>query len=288
MHLNDIDNEFLYEYILDEDLEGQKANRGEFIKNKMGHLWKGLHGFGPDQFDAFLDKLGEVDPSPKGIYMPWLAKLALTKPNENRAEDLDRVGQDLQAFEQFKRQIERKDINQYKSFQDLYDVVAPFLKPKKQTKDELAKARAAAELEKVKSDIITAYAGPEGWIRIPRTQAAATFLGQGTRWCTAAQKNNMFQHYAKDDNLFVVYDKASRERYQLHIQSGQFAGADDRNKGLNAVPDWARQPIVDYYKANNPQLTLKQIMSLSSYTDENLAKGTAHEDLISLMKQFGV
>jgi hypothetical protein len=288
MQLTDIDLDLLFEYILDEDLEGQKANRGEFIKNKMGHLWKGVHGFGPDQFDAFLDKLGEVDPSQKGIYMPWMARLILTKPNENRAEDLDRVGQDLQGFERFKSQIERKDINQYKSFADLYDVIAPFLVPKKKTKDELAKAKAAAELEKVKKDIITVYAGPEGWIRIPTTQAAATFLGQGTRWCTAAQKNNMFKHYAKDDNLFVVYDKDSRERYQLHIMSGQFAGADDRNKGVGSVPDWAKTPIVNYYKEHNPQLTLKQIMNLNSWTDENLAKGTPHEALLDLMRDYGV
>lgn len=284
----DQDLEKLLEGILDEDLEGQKAQRGEFIKNKLGPQWKGLPGFKANEFDKFLDKLGDIDPSPKGIYMPWIARLAITKPSENRTEDLDRLHDDLLNFERFKRDIERKDINQYKSFADLYDVLAPFLAPKKKSKDDLAKEKAADELAKVKADIITVYAGPEGWIRIPTTQASATFLGQGTRWCTAGQKNNMFSHYNKSDNLFVVYDKDSKARFQMHIDSGQFAGEDDRNKGMGAVPDWARQPILDYYKKNNPKMSLKHIMTLSSFGDENLAAGTAHEDLIALMKQYGV
>ncbi len=310
MQLSDIDLDFLLEYILDEDLVGQKANRGESIKNKMGLLWKGVHGFGPDQFDAFLDKLGEADPTLNGRYMPWMARLILTKPNENRAEDLDRVGEDLEAFEKFRQKIERKDINQYKSFADLYDVIAPFLVPKKKTKDELSKEK----LADVRKEIITVYNGPEGWIRIPTTQAAAMHLGKGTRWCTSARRNNKFDEYAKDDNLFVIYDRAQGDiyrkwqadkndldpsekkklkpppkgLYQLHIKSGQFAQDDDRNLEIKAVPDWPKLPIVNYYKKNNPQLTRDQIFHLSAWAGENLAKGTAHEEIIDLMKQHKI
>lgn len=278
--------EDLLEYILDEDLEGQKKARAEFIKNKFGPSWKGLPGY--KDIDAFLEKLGEIDPSPKGIYMPWIARLAITNPNENRVEDLGRLNDDLVNFEKFKAKIQNKDINAYKSFQDLYDVIAPFLAPKPKTKDDLAKEKEAARLAKVKADIVTVYAGAEGWIRIPKSCEAAKFLGQNTRWCTAADRNNMFDYYNKSDVLFVVYDKETKSRSQLHIDSGQFAGEDDRNRGINAVPAWARQPIVDWYKANNPQLTLKQIIGLSSFSDENLAAGTDHEDLLNLMKELGI
>ena len=286
MNWRNVQLEDLLEYILDEDLEGQKKARGEFIKNKFGPQWHGLHGY--ENIDAFLEKLGEIDPSPKGIYMPWIARLVITKPNENRAEDLDRVGQDLQAFEANKARIQNKDINAYKSFQDLFDVIAPFLQPKKKSKEDLAKEKEAAKLAKIKGDIITVYSGSEGWIRIPTTAEAAQFLGQNTRWCTAASKSNMFDYYNKSDKLFVVYDKATKTRSQLHIDSGQFAGEDDRNKGMNAVPEWAREPIVSWYKENNPQLSLKQVMGLSGMSDENLAKGTEHEGLLDLMKLYGV
>ena len=268
---------------LDEDLEGQKANRAAFIKQKLGPAWRGVPGY--KDIDAFLEKLAEVDPSQKGIYMPWLAGLVAKNPGANRPEDLDRVGADLQAFEQNKARIQNKDINQYKSFADLYDVIAPL---QKQPAVDPADAKKAAELEAVKKELITVYNGAEGWIRIPTTQKAACFIGQGTRWCTSANKNNMFGHYDKSDNLFVIYDKATKERHQLHIDSGQFAQEDDRNAGINAVPDWAKQPIVDYYKKNNPQLSMKQIMTLGNWTDENLAAGTPVEDLMALMKQYGV
>lgn len=284
----------IYENLIDpeyqallEELEGQKAQRAEFIKTKLGDKLKpALRNM---SIDEFVEKLGEVDPSLNGMYMPWMAKLVAADPNNNRIEDLDRVGQDLAAFEQFKRRIANKDINSYKSFNDLYDVIAPLLTPAAKTPDDIEKEKERAKLEKMKADIITVYNGPEGWIRIPTTEETASFLGQGTRWCTAATRgNNMFNYYNKSDNLFVIYDKETKKRHQLHINSGQFAQEDDRNVGTDAVPQWARTPIVDYYKANNPQLSLKHIMNLSKWTEENLAAGTDHEDLINLMKQYGV
>lgn len=279
-------SDYLYQSLLLEALEGQKAQRAEFIIGKLSPQWKGLPGY--SNIEQFIEKVGEIDPTAKGIYMPWIARLAIMSPNENRVEDLDRLGQDLQAFEANKAKIANKDINQYKSFQAVYDVVAPLLAPREKTKDELKKEQEAAALEKVKADIITVYQGPEGWIRVPKTEEASKFLGQNTRWCTAANKNCMFQHYAKDDNLFVIYDKASKRRTQLHIDSGQLAKEDDRNIGVESTPEWARKPIVDFYKKNNPNLTLKQIMHLNSWTEENLAVGTDYEDLLNLMKQYGV
>lgn len=268
--------EALLEGILDEDLEGQKAARADWIKNKLGDRWRGLPGF--RDINQFLDKLGATDPSPKGIYMPWIARLAITKPQENRTEDLDRLRDDLVNFERFKSRIERKDINQYKSFADLYDAVAPFLD----------REQGGEDFSGGKRDIITVYEGPEGWIRVPKTQEAAVLLGKGTRWCTAANKNNMFDHYAKDDNLFVVYDKETGARHQLHIDSGQFAAEDDRNKGLDAVPHWAGQKILDFYLKNNSQLTRKQISTLQKYSDRDLAKGTPHEALFDLFREYGI
>lgn len=270
-----------------EELEGQKAQRAEFIKTKLGDKLKpAIRGMSIDQF---LEKLGEVDPSINGMYMPWMAKLVATDSVENKIEDLDRVGQDLEAFELHKRRIANKDINAYKSFNELYDVIAPLLVPVALSKEDKEKEKEKAKLEKMKADIITVYNGPEGWIRIPTTEETASFLGQGTRWCTAATRgNNMFHHYNNKDNLFVMYSKEDKTRHQLHINDGQFAREDDRNIGIGAVPQWARAPIVDYYKANNPQLSLKQIMNLSGWTEENLAAGTDHEDLINLMKFYNV
>lgn len=262
-----------------EDLEGQKAKRGEFIKNSFENNWSGLPGY--EDLDQFIEKVGEIDPSMKGIYMPWIARLAITKPNDNRTEDLDRLGQDLANFEKFKAQLEKKDINQYKSFSEIFTAIEPFLKPKKKakpSKEELARA-----------DVVDVYSGPEGWIKIPTTKAAAQYLGRGTRWCTSASNSNMFDHYNKDDRLFVIFDKSTGERYQFHLSTAQFMDAADKPKGWENIPDWAKQPTVDWYKANNTDLNLKQLLRLQSWTKDDLvSQDSPHHGVLALMQQYGL
>ena len=38
----------------------------------------------------------------------------------------------------------------------------------------------------------------------PLTEESAKWWGKGTRWCTSAEKNNMFWYYAKDSPLFIT------------------------------------------------------------------------------------
>lgn len=260
-------------------------NRAEFIRKTLGPKWNGLPGF--EKLDDFIKKLAKIDPTSKGIYMPWLARLCINKPEINRVEDLDRLAKDLKIFEEKKSQIANKDINSYKSFADVYTAIEPFL-TKKKTPEE----KRAARLEKLKSSsIIDVYNGPEGWIKIPITKQAAQFLGQNTRWCTAGKNSNMFDSYNNEDRLFVVYDKATKARFQLHMQTGQFADVTDKMVagGLKSVPNWAKDPIIDWYKEHNPQLTLKQLLGLSSMKqDTSLASGTEHEEVMDLMKKYGV
>lgn len=272
--------------LLLEDLEGQKAQRGALIKRTFEPQWQGVPGY--DDIDQFIERVGEIDPSSNGIYMPWIARLAIKNQAENRTEDFDRLSQDLQNFEQFKPQLEKKDINQYKSFAEVFTAIEPFLKPRKKTADEKKAERELAKKQQARADIVDVYTGQEGWIKIPTTQAAAKYLGQNTRWCTAATKNNMFDEYNKSDKLFVIYDKASSARYQLHVHSGQFMDVKDSPVNKNAIPGWARQPIINWYKENNPDLSMTQLMYLSDWTKENLAAGTEHEEVVDLMKQYGV
>lgn len=276
------------EFII-EAIDGHKANRAEFVKKQMGAQFQGLPGF--DDIDTFIEKVAEIDPSLKGIYMPWIAKLAIKSPDQNRTEDFYRLADDLKNFEQFKPRLEKKDINAYKSFTELAQAIEPFLKPKKKT---AADRKAEKEMEKIatlKGEIVTVYQGSEGWVRVPMSKAASCYLGQNTKWCTAAtQSNNMFDHYNKSDRLFVIYDKATKQRFQLHIDSGQFMNIKDQGEDVNNIPQWARKPIVTWYKENNPNLSLKQIMFLAKWTDRDtdLSTGTDHEDVINLMKQYGV
>jgi hypothetical protein len=178
--------QFLSEMILDEELLGQKVGRGEFITKTYKGKWEGLPGF--KEFEDFLDEIGKTDPTKNGAYMQWIAKLCLKNPEENRTEDLPRLANDLKEFETFKSKIEKKDINTYKSFQELFAAIEPFLKPKAKTAEEKKEERAANKIKAAKGEIDDVYTGAEGWIKIPTTKAAAQILGQSTRWCTSAQR----------------------------------------------------------------------------------------------------
>lgn len=282
-------NEVFLPFDLEEDLQGPQQKRAEFIKKTFEPRWNGVPGY--EDLDAFIERLAEVDPSANGQYMPWMAKLIIQNPDDNKPEDLQRVAGDLRNWERFKSQLAVKDINAYKSFRAVYDAIAPYLAPRKKTKDELAKEREAAKLAKLREQIQTVYNGPEGWIRIPLSQEAACYLGQQTRWCTAARKSNMFDHYNNSDRMFVVYDKASKERFQLHIASGQFADASDKMLGMKAVPEWSRDHIINWYRENNPSLSLTQLLALNTFKKDatpELAKGTVHADLLDLMSKYGI
>jgi len=277
----------LYEAIiyLEEALEGFKAKRAEFIKQKVADRDREIPGF--SSVDDFLEAVANADPTIKGLYMTWIVTRILKDPGVNRTEDLARVRDDLVLFEKHKSEIQQKDINAYKTFHDLYDAVSPFTKKRKPT----AKEKQEKRLGKIRGDIETVYDSQEGWIRIPKTKSAACYLGQNTRWCTAGRRSNMFDQYNKDDPLFVIYDKDAQKRYQLHIFTGQFNDVADKPVKLGNVPQWARQPLLDWYKNNVSDVKFRQVMTLSKLTSPDMVRNMVsapQADLLSLMDEYGI
>lgn len=279
-----------------EDLEGQKAQRGQWIKDKLGAEFqkRAIPGYGKNAegLERLIDKIGEVDPTQNGTYMPWLARMVIKDPNQNKPEDLDRVGDDLVNFERLKPRLAKRDINQYKSFEEVYDAISPLLRagPSEEELEKERKREREREVDdEMRSQIIYVYEGPEGWIKIPTTEQASCWLGRNTRWCNAAKKNNQFNRYNKDDRLFVIYDRKLGERMQLHLDSHQLADEEDHQLKYDRLPEWARKIIVKWYKDNvSPQdLGLKQVVNmLTDLGADDIANGTAHEDLAKLYKEY--
>lgn len=301
----------IVESLIEEELEQQKAQRAQWIVNQYQKKWPAIGIAEFKTLDSLINKIAEVDPSRNGMYMPWIAKLIIADPKTNNPEDLSRVGTDLRNFENFKSRLEVKDINQYRSFSDLYSAIQPYVEAARKKADKPDKKQAA--LEKVRKDIITVYSGPEGWVRIPTTEAASRYLGQGTAWCTAyTDRKTHFEQYDKTDRLFVVYDKnlankyrswaegktpseissavkrgnaPSDGRFQLHLSNKEFATTGNRNIGLDSMPEWAKKPIIDWYRAN-VKLTPSQLIKLQRWTDEDISVGTGLEDLMDLIKTY--
>jgi hypothetical protein len=269
-----------------EDLQGQKQKRLEFLLKTYENSWKGVPGFEKKDLKKFIEYVGEkIDPSHNGAYMQWIVSRVVKDPHENKPEDLERLKSDILEFEKHKSEIQNKDINSYKTFYQLFQVVDPFLK-RAPTADEKEEEK---EKKIKKEGIVDVYNGPEGWIKIPTTKEASCILGRNTRWCTAAERSaNMFHTYNKRDWLLIIYDKHTKKRLQLHIQDGALADETDRHMGMDKLPEWARQPIIDWYKKNQKKLGLKHIFTFAGMGDTEAAKGTPHEEVVELMKKYGV
>jgi len=265
--------------------EDQKTDRAEFIRKQMGDKLMMVD----NDVDGLINKIAAADPTANGALMPWIARLIAKNPNDNKVEDLPRLSQDLVKFQQHKKEIPNKDINSYKSFGAVYDAIAPFMVKRKKTPDEMSAERQAKRIAKYKTEIETVYNGADGWIRIPHSKGASQFLGQGTRWCTSARKDNMYDCYDSRDKLFIIFDKKNKERFQLHIESGAYADSADKMHGIEAMPEWARPPVIDWYKNNRPDLSFAQAVRLSTLGADagDLGNGD-HDELLDLMAQYGV
>jgi hypothetical protein len=66
----------------------------------------------------------------------------------------------------------------------------------------------------------------------PEDTSAACYYGQGTRWCTAADSNNMFDRYNRDGPMYILLPTKAQyegEKYQVHPDSGQYMDEQDRD-----------------------------------------------------------
>ena len=155
-----------------------------------------------------------LDPTKKKIYRNWLVKCYLK--GEFRLED-KRLTEELEFYDQLKIKLEDKDIGKlsYREFSTLLE--------KHQNTDTRSNNQVDRDLIndlKANGDIEVYYKDRDTTISIPHTKGAAIVLGRGTKWCTSANDNNMFDNYNDKGKLYIVTYK--KEKYQLHFEELQF------------------------------------------------------------------
>lgn len=173
------------------------------------------------QYPIVFDKIVAADPTNHKQYIQWI--LTLFVRGNIQLSDLDKVHEDLTLFERVKQRVpvERRDINRYKQYQDLYDVIQEFGNAKSTVGIN------HKEIAMFGQEIKTYYEGPEGAIYSPKTAAASIYLGKGTRWCTAATGSaNYFDSYNKRGQLIIFINRKG-DKFQKHA-IGEVVG-----KGLN-------------------------------------------------------
>lgn len=209
---------FLFEsiYLL---LENQK--KIDFVKTQNPNI-STAHDTLAQYHDSssIIDHFANLaDPTESKDYLQWI--VGRYKKQDFRQEDHPRIRTALNTFHRNKPALEKKDINQYKQLSDVEDAVQPFgggndfvsnKKTKRNVKDE------GADLLLNKNGVMVHHI---------KTEDAACHYGRDTRWCTAADENNMFEHYNKSGPIYVIHTPDKR-KYQFHFQSNQFMDEKDQ------------------------------------------------------------
>lgn len=153
-----------------------------------------------------VDQLSAIDPTKNKQYLQWLAKQYIN--GLFKIEDAPRINGVLKNFNQLKPRLAKRDINQYTLHQ---------------LEEEIDNITSGGETDNTKDSTYTnvpdskvLYHGPYGTLVVPKTKEASCELGRGTKWCTAAENSNMFDHYSQAGDLYIWIDRSGK-KYQFQL-----------------------------------------------------------------------
>jgi hypothetical protein len=211
--------------------------------------------------DEITLELESMDPT-NGKMLQWLVNQYAA--GIFKLEDAPRVSTALTDFVKKKPSLEKKDINQYKRLSDLEDAV-------EDTKEVSSKKQQKQEIKTQGAD--TVFESGAYSIAKLKTEEAACAYGKGTKWCTAGDKDNMFDRYNEEGPLFVILDHANNRKYQLHLATAQFV--DEKDNKVNYSELRQKYPeIHNIFQRQAKQLA--QTFDLDNIDSEDGAFDIAH------------
>jgi hypothetical protein len=166
-----------------------------------------------------LNKLSEddlkilinIDPTPTRKYVGWMAKIWITeKP------DIDDLGNIIEEYDTLlnKGKIKTRDINQFKSFKDLFSEV-----------DQINKSGEGISIKDLESDYDIILDNNDLYIASPHTHEASRKLGlsafafrdceggeKDSSWCTTYKAPDHFNNYYYNHNVTFYYIKVKSEK----------------------------------------------------------------------------
>ena len=94
-----------------------------------------------------------------------------------------------------------------------------------------------------KQDIKRIYKGEEGWVYQPTSADGARYLLRNTK-SDFNTKDSMFDKYNEIGPIYVIFDKANKERYTVQPSSHMAVNSNDNRVDMDNLPDWARSHLV--------------------------------------------
>ena len=155
--------------------------------------------FSPEKLDAIIKMVNEIPNGSK--FLTFLGR-ALPQTIPDGLLD-EKVKDTLKKFVSIGPNLQIKDINQYKTFAELYSAIEEY---------ETRIRRTVKSIEG--ADIV--FENDQFTVVAPLTTTASCYYGAGTKWCTASSADNThFNNYMKDGKLFYILDKtkATSDRF---------------------------------------------------------------------------
>ena len=175
--------------------------------------------------DTFM-QLVALDPTYNGKdslgkYGKWL--LNLFNRGSLSEEEFSEVTPLLNQFTTYRNRIQNKDLNAYKSLDELAEILASvvdddsMLTPSQKTKF-LKRVKSGKIQTGRENNYDTVYEDSNWVVWIPNTHEASMKLGKGTEWCTAHENPEWFDKYTYEDgeefSLYIMKNKHTGKRFQ--------------------------------------------------------------------------
>ena len=166
-----------------------------------------------------------------GKYGKWI--LNLYKKDAIEEDEFELITPILQQFTTYRNRIQNKDLNSYKSIQELSDILATvvdddsMLTPRQKLRF-LKNVKAGRTKVSAEDDYDVVLDTPNYIVYVPNTHEASMKLGDGTDWCTAHENPDWYNSYTDDGGkLYIVKNKSNGKRWQYSDKNGDFLDEDD-------------------------------------------------------------
>jgi len=124
-------------------------------------------------------------------YLDWVGKVV---DEINFDETFSRMVPTVNRFQNISTNLPQTDINQYKSFDELYNAITTY------------DSRIRREVKQVKGGNVV-YDDGVFFVVNPLNYESSCYYGKGTKWCTAAETDSHFKRYNEDGKLFYIIDR---------------------------------------------------------------------------------
>ena len=259
-------SQFLYEQFL--ILEDRLNKIKDIFKNKIdtSHDTLAQH----KDSDAIVDHFAtHADPTQNKAHTQWI--VSRYRQGQFRQEDHPRIREALSTFDRpavkagLKAANKPTDINQYKSLSDLEDAVEPH-------KEAISGKEEEKKIKTEGADLIHSSNGET--VHHIKTKGAACSYGAGTKWCTAGEKNNMFDEFNKDGPIHIIQHQG--RKYQFHNKNNQFMDEKNKPTDISKVhPDIQKEMA----KSEHPEIQKANLLFKNPHIKpEHITKALDDED----------